>query len=657
MSDTKSAAAEAAGENKENGLSDQNFEGALPPEMNEADDVVFADAYGLGANRRNSTASGKQSLDGVRKSGESRKHSEDKRRRFSFSKSAKEDDIDDDTYSMEFRLEFDPRAHKFDTVNFHVPHNSANLKQYFPQTSKEESYRYTAVFVLAVIVGILVGCIGWLMEAGVSWATIGLYTVAQTVLIENGHVVGGIFAFIALGVVMAAGASVLVVFVSPLAAGSGIPEIKSYLNGVKLPGLTKFRTMIAKGVGVCLSIASGYVCGREGPMIHCGGILGNATAQAANNILRARLPYRMWDFFRTEAWKRDFTALGSAAGVAVAFQAPIGGLLFVLEEAATHWSQTMTWATVVGTILACIVGAILEEISHGNLNIDVSEVGFVFGPLSNSSFYLKDYGFFILIGLCGGLFGALLSLLQKPLTQFRFKYVNRPWRRLLEALLVNILTNGVRLLVTALTNECVLVDEAYENAVSLKYKKDFSQFSCPDGYHSLFAALLYNPLDVVLQALLHNENEEAYNAYLLISALAFYTFFTILTYGIAVPSGLFIPAFVWGATLGRLVGLLAYNAFPDHRADFEISSYVYLGGVAGLAGATRMTASVVLIAAESAGFGTGIITGILVAVIAKFTGDFFNTGIYDLHIALKGIPILEPRLLEKPDLFYRVLCR
>mmetsp|Transcript_38891 Transcript_38891/g.153798 ORF Transcript_38891/g.153798 Transcript_38891/m.153798 type:complete len:161 (+) Transcript_38891:189-671(+) len=159
----------------------------------------------------------------------------------------------------------------------------------------------------------------------------------------------------------------------------------------------------------------------------------------------------------------------------------------------------MTWATVVGTILACIVGAILEEISHGNLNIDVSEVGFVFGPLSNSSFYLKDYGFFILIGLCGGLFGALLSLLQKPLTQFRFKYVNRPWRRLLEALLVNILTNGVRLLVTALTNECVLVDEAYENAVSLKYKKDFSQFSCPDGYHSLFAALLYNPLDVVLQ--------------------------------------------------------------------------------------------------------------------------------------------------------------
>jgi len=77
--------------------------------------------------------------------------------------------------------------------------------------------------------------------------------------------------------------------------------------------------------------------------------------------------------------------------------------------------------------------------------------------------------------------------------------VNRPWRRLLEALLVNILTNAVRLLITALTNECVPVDEAFESAVSLKYKKDFSQFSCPDGYHNLFAALLYNPLDVVLQ--------------------------------------------------------------------------------------------------------------------------------------------------------------
>lgn len=43
----------------------------------------------------------------------------------------------------------------------------------------------------------------------------------------------------------------------PVAAGSGVPEIKCYLNGVKVPGIVRLRTLLCKAFGVLLSVAGG----------------------------------------------------------------------------------------------------------------------------------------------------------------------------------------------------------------------------------------------------------------------------------------------------------------------------------------------------------------------------------------------------------------
>lgn len=56
-------------------------------------------------------------------------------------------------------------------------------------------------------------------------------------------------------------ANIITIF-QPMAAGSGIPLIKSYLNGVKIPGLLSFRAFVAKTVGVVLSILGGLICGK-----------------------------------------------------------------------------------------------------------------------------------------------------------------------------------------------------------------------------------------------------------------------------------------------------------------------------------------------------------------------------------------------------------
>ena len=64
----------------------------------------------------------------------------------------------------------------------------------------------------------------------------------------------------------------------PHAAGSGIPQVKCYLNGIKLPGLLSLTTLLAKAGGVVLSVTGGLACGKEGPMIHSGAICASGMA-------------------------------------------------------------------------------------------------------------------------------------------------------------------------------------------------------------------------------------------------------------------------------------------------------------------------------------------------------------------------------------------
>lgn len=56
--------------------------------------------------------------------------------------------------------------------------------------------------------------------------------------------------------------SALVVFVEPVAAGSGIPQVKCYLNGVKIPRLVRIKTLFVKVVGVISSVVGGLAVGK-----------------------------------------------------------------------------------------------------------------------------------------------------------------------------------------------------------------------------------------------------------------------------------------------------------------------------------------------------------------------------------------------------------
>jgi chloride channel 3/4/5 len=86
-----------------------------------------------------------------------------------------------------------------------------------------------------------------------------------------------------------------------------------------MKGFLGFRTLLIKSIGLPLAIASGLSVGKEGPSVHYAVCTGNVIS-------------RFFDKYRRNAAKtREILSACAAAGVAVAFGSPIGGVLFSLE--------------------------------------------------------------------------------------------------------------------------------------------------------------------------------------------------------------------------------------------------------------------------------------------------------------------------------------
>jgi hypothetical protein len=155
---------------------------------------------------------------------------------------------------------------------------------------------------------------------------------------------------------------------APAAAGSGVPEVMAQLNGCKLPRTFEWRTAGVKFLSAVLCVGSGLPVGPEGPMIFLGATLGGLISQGTGFLRRWPLLRRFWPFerFRNSKDKRDFMTAGCAAGVAAAFGAPIGGLLFVFEDVASSWTPSLGWQVFIACMVSVFSRSLADSLRHGD---------------------------------------------------------------------------------------------------------------------------------------------------------------------------------------------------------------------------------------------------------------------------------------------------
>ncbi|TSL97303.1 Chloride transport protein 6 [Bagarius yarrelli] len=515
--------------------------------------------------------------------------------------------------------------------------------------------KYEAVkWMLVFAIGVSTGLIGVFVDFFVHLFTqLKFRLVGKSVeeCSENGCLALSLLELLAFNMAFVFLASILVL-IEPVAAGSGIPEIKSYLNGVKIPGIVRLRTFVCKAAGVLFAVAGGLFVGKEGPMIHSGAIVGAGLPQFQSitfKKIRFQFPY-----FRSDRDKRDFVSAGAAAGVAAAFGAPIGGTLFSLEEGSSFWNQALTWK-----VLFCSMSATFTlNFFRSGINYNKWGSFQLPGLLNFGEFKCQDgdknchlwtavdLAFFVLMGLVGGLLGALFNCINKRLAKYRMRNVHPKAKfiRVLESLLVCLVTTLVIFMSSMTLGECRdLVSPAANDTtalVSVSANEDVNstirQFFCSNKTYNDMATLFFNPQETAIHQLFHQD--ATFSPVTLSLFFVLYFLLSCWTYGVCVPSGLFVPSLLCGASLGRLVAnVLKINL----GMRIYSGTFALIGAAAFLGGVVRMTISLTVILIESTNEITYGLPIMITLMVAKWTGDLFNKGIYDIHIHLRGVPLLE----------------
>jgi len=131
---------------------------------------------------------------------------------------------------------------------------------------------------------------------------------------------------------------------APDASGSGIPQIKGFVLGER--GIEWRRLLPVKFLAGLVGIGGGMALGREGPTIQMGGATGLMVSE--------------WFRVKTgEGERKALIAAGAGAGLAAAFNAPLAGVMFVLEELAGNFTPVVFVSAFLASVTADVVGRVL----------------------------------------------------------------------------------------------------------------------------------------------------------------------------------------------------------------------------------------------------------------------------------------------------------
>ncbi len=326
-----------------------------------------------------------------------------------------------------------------------------------PDTQQEEAYQRTFTPAMRtrrrIFIWGLYFCLGVSVAAIIVYilhacdAILKVRTTATEKLLNKNDLLGAWLMWTGSSLVLCLAACVMVLW-QPAAASSGIPGLIGFLNGVnpiggKSPltgrntGFLSRDTLIAKTIGMILSIPSGLCLGPEGPIIHIGALMAHHTTAFFQMLSHKLLPDRFHFSVKTSE-ARDFLATGAAVGICVAFRAPLAGCLFVVEEAASFFTTEHLEYTFFATVVAYMVALLLAQPDDGFTKFKQATGHFC------SLYDWFDMLLFVIIAVAGGLLGSLFNKVVETLNHWRSHAINpKIWSRVTELVLLTCITGTV----------------------------------------------------------------------------------------------------------------------------------------------------------------------------------------------------------------------
>ena len=414
-----------------------------------------------------------------------------------------------------------------------------------PADVADGSGNLLALALLALIVGAAAGFVGGVFRLALEKAD----RLRDTLIAwAHGEQLAGFLIVVVASAAATLVAASLVRRFSPYASGSGIPHVEAVLNG-ELPE-APFRIIPVKFVGGVLAIGSGLALGREGPSVQMGATMAHLIGKVFG---------RNWPDCRV------LLAAGAGAGLATAFNAPIAGAIFVLEELVRRFEPRIAIAALGASATAIAVSRLLlgnaPDFHVEALNYAAAETR----PL------------YFVLGAIAGLLAVIYnrSLLATIAAAERLV----PWPVELRAELI-----GAAI-----------------------------------GALAWFRPDLVGGGDTITQRTLAGAETLAILPLVFLLRLGLGT----VSYAAATPGGLFAPLLVLGAQLGLFFGLLSRLAFPD--LNIQPEGFAVVGMAAFFTGVVRAPLTGIVLVTEM----TASVTMLLPMLGACFAAMLIPTLLFD----------------------------
>ena len=337
----------------------------------------------------------------------------------------------------------------------------------------------------------------------------------------------------------------------PMAAGSGIPQVEGEMEGALEQ--TWWKVICAKLVGGFLCIFAGLSLGREGPSIQLGGMAGKGVSSR---------------FRRNRLEERFLITCGASAGLSAAFNAPLAGVMFALEEIHKNFSPLV----LMSAMAASVIADFLSETVFGRHSI------FAFADASNVM-PLRYYGYLavlgLLLGVCGVVYNKCLLLSQDAYQKLeRFP-----------------LLRGKKLAIPFLAAGALA-------------------FVLPEvlgGGHNMIAILESGTFSLKLVFLL----------------LLGKFLFSMLSFGSGAPGGIFFPLLVIGAYIGGAFGLSCVSLFGV--PEVLVTNFIIFAMAGYFTAIVRAPITGIILICEMTGSLSHVLPLAMVSVIAYVTADVLKS--------------------------------